>query len=224
MENMEIYRHLAATPEEAKKTIGAGRLKGFTDINPMYRIKRLTEMFGPCGIGWYVEIEKQWLEQTEGMTEVSAFCNLALYVKVDGEWSKPIYGTGGSKFVASEKMGLYMNDEAFKMAYTDALSCCCKMLGMCSDVYFAKDRTKYDLESDNQEKPEGKMTHATQRGPTINTEQAKALADLCIKYWGDGAQKRLQQITGCTSTREIQADIYDYVVESVKFAGEREAG
>ena len=45
---------------------------------------------------------------------------------------------------AKEKNGLRMSDEAFKMAYTDALSVCCKMLGFAADIYFEKDRTKYD--------------------------------------------------------------------------------
>ena len=56
MDNMKIYEQARKVPDEAKKSITAGRLKGFTDVNPMYRIKRLTEMFGPCGIGWWYEI------------------------------------------------------------------------------------------------------------------------------------------------------------------------
>ena len=53
---MELYIQLQKTPPEAQKRIAAGRLKGMTDINPMWRIKRLTEVFGPCGIGWWYEI------------------------------------------------------------------------------------------------------------------------------------------------------------------------
>ena len=56
MNNMELYELGREVPNEAKKTITAGRLKGFTDINPMWRIKALTEQFGPCGIGWWYEI------------------------------------------------------------------------------------------------------------------------------------------------------------------------
>ena len=50
LENMEIYDRLRDVPQNAQKQIGAGRLKGMTDINPMWRIARLTEMFGPVGI------------------------------------------------------------------------------------------------------------------------------------------------------------------------------
>ena len=51
MEDLELYEKFRVVPNEAKKTITAGRLKGKTDINPMWRIKALTEAFGPCGIG-----------------------------------------------------------------------------------------------------------------------------------------------------------------------------
>ena len=59
MKNLEIYDKFRAVPNEAKKEIGAGRLKGFTDIIPMWRIKMLTDQFGACGFGWYTEIVKE---------------------------------------------------------------------------------------------------------------------------------------------------------------------
>ena len=141
MDNLEYYNKLKVVPEEAKKTIQGGRLKGMTDINPMWRIKMLTETFGLCGIGWKYEVVSQRLEA--GANEIAAFVTINLFVKV-GEWSEPIPGLGGSSFVANEKNGLYVSDECFKMALTDALSVACKALGMGAEVYFAKDRTKYD--------------------------------------------------------------------------------
>ena len=62
MSNLTIYNKFREVPQEAKKEIGAGRLKGFTDINPMWRIKMLTEQFGVCGFGWYFDIVEQKLE------------------------------------------------------------------------------------------------------------------------------------------------------------------
>ena len=53
---MEIYDRIRGVPETAQKTIGGGRLKGMTDINPMWRIKTLTEVFGVAGFGWYYKI------------------------------------------------------------------------------------------------------------------------------------------------------------------------
>ena len=108
-DNMVIYEGHREPPKEALRTINAGRLKGFSDINPMWRIKALTEEFGPCGIGWYYTVDKQWLEECGD--ETVAFVNISLYVKVDGEWSKPIFGNGGSKLITMERNGAFVSDE-----------------------------------------------------------------------------------------------------------------
>lgn len=142
MDNLELYTKLSAVPAEAKREIKGGRLNGKTDINPMWRIKALTEQFGPCGIGWKYDITKQWLE-TGAKGEISAFCNILLYIKYKDQWSDGIPGTGGSAFVANEKNGPYTSDECYKMALTDALSVACKALGVAASVYWDKDPTKY---------------------------------------------------------------------------------
>lgn len=143
MGNLTLYEQVRQVPDQAKRTIQAGRLKGKTDINPMWRIKALTEQFGPCGIGWkYVITDKRLEAGANG--EISAFLDIGLYFKVNGEWSEAIPGTGGSAFVASERNGLYTSDECFKMALTDAISVACKALGFGADVYWDKDASKYD--------------------------------------------------------------------------------
>lgn len=143
MENLAIYNAVRSVPDSAKRQIGAGRLKGKTDINPMWRLKTLTEQFGPCGIGWKYVITDKRLEQGAN-GEVAAFLDIDLFVKVDGAWSEAIPGTGGSAFVAKEKNGPYTSDECFKMALTDAISVACKALGFGADVYWEADRSKYD--------------------------------------------------------------------------------
>jgi hypothetical protein len=140
---MEIYNAVRTVPENAKKPIYAGRLKGMTDINPMWRIQALTEQFGPVGIGWYYKTVRKWVE--EGADGVKcAFVDIELYIKHNNEWSMPIEGTGGNSFVAKEKSGLYTSDEAFKMALTDAISVACKALGFGADVYWQAGRSKYN--------------------------------------------------------------------------------
>ena len=159
-ENMKLYEMARALPPEAIKTITAGRLKGFSDVNPQARIKRLTEMFGPCGIGWWYDITDKRLVDEPKTGQTAAFVDIKLYY-VDPETgveSHGIPGTGGSTFLANERNGPYMSDEAFKMALTDAISVSAKALGVAADVYFQADRTKYTTQSDNnppQAKPNG---------------------------------------------------------------------
>lgn len=152
MDNMHLYELGREVPDNAKKPIAAGRLKGMTDINPMWRIKRLTEMFGACGIGWWYEITHKEIVHDDYTKQKAAFVDIKLYY-VDpetGHTSQGIFGTGGSSFVAQEKNGPYMSDECFKMALTDAISVAAKALGIGADVYFDKDRTKYNAEEDQQ--------------------------------------------------------------------------
>lgn len=141
-DNMRLWEAVRKPPKEALRKIEAGRLKGKTDINPQWRIKTLTEQFGPCGIGWKYTIISERLE-TGANDEVAAFVDIDLYVKMGGEWSEAIPGTGGSMFVSKEKDGLYTDDEALKKALTDAISVSCKALGVAADIYWEKDPTKY---------------------------------------------------------------------------------
>lgn len=145
MGNLDYYNKLKVVPQEALRQIQSGRLRGKHDINPMWRIKAMTEQFGVCGIGWKYVITKQWTE-TFG-SEVKAYCNIDLFIKVNGEWSDAIQGTGGSSEVSMESKGAYVSDECYKMALTDALSVAMKALGVAADVYFEAGKDIIDIDS-----------------------------------------------------------------------------
>ena len=185
--NLSVYNKVRKVPPTALKTIGAGRLKGMSDVNPMFRIKILTEIFGVCGFGWKYEVTRQWTE-TYG-NEIKGFCNINLYIKMDGEWSEPIFGTGGSSFVTMERNGAYVNDEVFKMALTDALSVAMKSLGVAADVYFAKDAdlgTKYAINEQqaNGQLPITPQTDANLEMVIANIKIANSIEEL-TKIWNE---------------------------------------
>lgn len=140
----ENYRKLAQPPPQALRRIEAGRIRGKTDINPQWRYEAMTEVYGLCGIGWKFEVTRRWTEPgPDG--QVFAFVDVNLYASTDGKWSEAIPGNGGSMLVEKEKAGLHANDEAFKMATTDALSTALKMIGVGADVYAGRwDGSKYD--------------------------------------------------------------------------------
>ena len=145
MDNLAIYNQVRSVPAEACKTIQGGRLNGFTDINPMWRLKILTETFGPCGFGWWYEVTDKRIEEDIITKQKSAFVDILLYVKWQSEVSRPIPGTGGASFVSNTRSGPYMSDECFKMALTDAISVAAKALGVGADIYFSADRSKYSI-------------------------------------------------------------------------------
>lgn len=152
-DNLKLYNAVRNVPKTAQKLIEAGRLKGKTDINPMWRIKVLTEQFGPCGVGWrYKTTGREFVAGANG--EIAVFVDIELRTAGPDGWSEPIPGSGGSMFVAKERNGLYTDDEAVKKATTDAISVACKALGVGADVYWDRDRTKYDS------KPTGEKSDA----------------------------------------------------------------
>jgi hypothetical protein len=178
IDNLSLYNKFREVPAEAKKKIEAGNLKGYSDINPVWRIKKLTEEFGPCGIGWYSEIVENWKEEGAN-DEVIYFVKLKLYIKYNGEWSMPIEGTGGSMLINAFSRGAKSNDEALKMAETDALSVACKKLGIGADVYFEKDRTKYDnVDTAKNTNSSKKVTSTKSTTTTTNNNNNASESDL----------------------------------------------
>lgn len=208
MDNLSLYNQLRVVPEEAKKPITAGRLKGMTDINPVWRIKALTEAFGPCGVGWWYTVDNKELVHDAATNQTAALVDITLYYvdPVSGHESKGIPGTGGASFVANEKNGPYMSDECYKMALTDALSVAAKSLGLAADVYFSRGcaDTKYgskgkkqtDGEEKNQQTPDDPQATAAQQKPTFQraniVNEPIGVCSLCNKPLyspGEGAKK-----------------------------------
>lgn len=188
--NLSIYNAVRKVPAEAQKPIQGGRLKGMTDINPMWRIKTLTEQFGPCGIGWHYNIIEKRIEEGANGEKI-AFIDIELFVVYDGAWSYPIVGTGGSSFVSKEKNGLYTSDECFKMALTDALSVACKALGIGADVYYEKDRDKYSTQA----------TQTTAKTDKKQDDDKKALSDNSL-----ASDKQLDFIYKLTKKKNYSAE------------------
>lgn len=138
MSNKMIWDKVNKPPDHALKEIAGGPLRGFTDINPMWRIEIMTDIFGVVGVGWYYEIvDKIIIDEKVGETKALQV-EIKLYYKhpTTDEWSASIPGVGGSKLVVKDKNGIHINDEALKMAVTDALGSAMKNLGVGADVYY----------------------------------------------------------------------------------------
>lgn len=151
--NLRLYNKYKSVPKNALKNFDNGTFKG-TDINTMWRIKCLTEEFGPCGIGWYYNPIRTWSENVAN-GEVLCFAEIKLYIRVDDKWSEGISATGGSKLVSfvKSRQEHKNSDEGYKMAITDALGVACKMLGFGADIYWDNDKSKYTGSDEHQEPP-----------------------------------------------------------------------
>jgi len=161
--NLRHYNALRRPDNSALKTITGGNLNGKTDINPQWRLEAMTRQFGPVGIGWGWRLVRVWMEKpSDASGVVLAFAEVAVWYRdpVTHDRSEDIPGIGGNEIVKVE--GGFVedpdnprekvrrafvckpNDEAYKMAVTDALSVAFKTIGVGGDIYAgAWDGSKY---------------------------------------------------------------------------------
>jgi hypothetical protein len=140
-DNLRHWRSLGTTdPAMTTKFKRSGGFEG-TATKPIWTEWLMTHHFGPCGIGWGTE--KPEFERVVAGDEVLVFCTLGLWYYDDGpprpgevkSSAGPVYGVGGDKVVIKQSNGLRANDEAYKAAYTDALSNAMKHIGVLSDIH-----------------------------------------------------------------------------------------
>jgi hypothetical protein len=180
MSNLDTWDKISRPPASALKKITGGRLNGKSDINPQWRMKAMTETFGPVGDGWKYTIDKLWTEEGSG-GERMAFALVSVYTRILDSWSDPVPGIGGSMMIAQEKSGLYNSDEAYKMCVTDALSVAFKAFGMAAEIYMGNwDGSKYKDDAPNP-KPETPQPEAPSSShailPILAKDQCSQLAD-----------------------------------------------
>lgn len=152
MDNMAIWGALSVT--DPKHTKGFKRAGGFsgTAVKPQWVIQRLTEYFGPVGIGWGMQQPTFQVVQGDNR-EVLVYCTVAAW---HGDERNIVWGVGGDKIVTHIKASEQYNrperwendDEAFKKAYTDALMNAFKFVGVAADVHMGRfDDSKYVREA-----------------------------------------------------------------------------
>ena len=143
-QHMDIWDALAKPPPNMLKKITGGRLNGMTDIKPQWRTQAMTEQFGPCSTGWGYNIVDIKNENIGDETVVTIIIDL-WYNHGGNAEDAHIPGLGSSKILEQESKGPHVNDEAYKMALTDALSVAMKALGVAAAIYLGQwDGGKYN--------------------------------------------------------------------------------
>lgn len=136
----DLWDRLGKTdPSHTKQFKRSGGFSG-TAIKPMWSYRRMTEEYGPCGEGWGVnEPSFQVVSGPEG--EVLVYCTVSIW---HGARDRTVFGVGGDKVVGKNKYGLSSDDEAFKKAFTDAVTNALKLIGVGADVHMGMfDDSKY---------------------------------------------------------------------------------
>ena len=143
--NTEIWDKLRRVPPEHLKAFTRGGGFRGTAIKPMWTFHKMTEQFGPCGTGWGVE-EPKFTIQPAG-NEILVYCVATVWYDQDRKAMEPyrkVIGVGGDKILTVNSSGPRTDDEAFKKAFTDAVTNALKMIGAGADIHMGLwDGNKY---------------------------------------------------------------------------------
>lgn len=143
--NRRFWDRLGKSDPRHTKPI-TGRGFDGTALKPMWQNMRMTEVFGPYGLGWGLT-EAPVFDTRVFNDSMLVYCTLGLwYVDPEtNERSCPVYGVGGDVVAGKRNNGkLFIDDEAYKKAYTDALGNAFKFVGVAADIHMGMfDDSKY---------------------------------------------------------------------------------
>ena len=142
MENMKIWKSVCVTDPAAVKPITGKQYKG-NSPKPYWVIQRATEFFGPCGIGWGVEVVNERFERFGDVESLHVARVLVWYVHDGKRGQIEQMGQTRSSYMSSQ--GKFIVDEdAPKKSVTDGMVKCLSMLGFAGDIFSGQwDDSKY---------------------------------------------------------------------------------
>lgn len=151
MDNMSVWAKVEKTdPKYTKQFSRGGGFKG-TATNATYLARKATEMFGPCGIGWGINVLNEEVftgapHVIEGQVvahDMIHKVHARLWYVLDGKRGE-VEQFGQTQIVGRNKNGFYTDEEAPKKSLTDAMSKCLSLLGFSADIHLGMyDDNKY---------------------------------------------------------------------------------
>lgn len=162
MDNMNLWNEVKTTDPAAVKKITGKPYQG-NSPKPYWLIQRATEVFGPCGKGWGVQVKAEsFYRMTE--SDVMHTAVVVVWYMRDGERCE-IEQMGQTKACYEKSAGGFMVDEdAGKKSVTDGMVKCLSMIGFAGDIFSGQwDDSKYVDWAAEQFKPKAPTLSEVQR-------------------------------------------------------------
>ena len=125
--NMNVWNSITESDPKYLKPVSFGARK-FMSIDPQYQIKKMTETFGPVGIGWGYDVEYDY-PSNENLILIVA--KVSIWITLPENKFGPIAGSRTFWTSAMKRPA----EDAGKMALTDALTKGLSHLGCDADVF-----------------------------------------------------------------------------------------
>lgn len=141
MDNMALWESVEKTDPAQTKQITGKPYKG-TSPKPYYLIRKATEIFGPCGIGWGFSIVSERVEDGAQGDKVH-IAHVRVWYVFEGTRGE-VEHVGQTMFAGKNKNGPFTDEDSPKKSVTDALVKALSMIGFAGDIFMGRyDDSKY---------------------------------------------------------------------------------
>ena len=175
--NLDLWREVFITDPAAVKPITGKSYKG-SSPKPYWIVEQATKHFGPCGIGWGVEVLSESYINCGPKDVIHSAVVKVWYVwnGVRGE----VQQVGGTKVAYETSTGKYMVDEdAAKKSVTDGMIKCLSMIGFAGDIFSGRwDDSKYVAEAAEHHQQQRQAEAAQHQQKQLEAEFNIALRDI----------------------------------------------
>lgn len=177
--NMDLWKSVFITDPSAVKPITGKAYKG-NSPKPYWLIEQATKVFGPCGLGWGVEVVEQGFQQC-GPSDLLHWATVRVWYVYQGQRGS-IEQMGGTKAAYTTNAGKYTSDEdAAKKSITDGMVKCLSMIGFTGDIFSGRwDDSKYVESAAEHHQQVGFEDQYKQALKSINNAQDK---QILINIW-----------------------------------------
>lgn len=207
-DNTKLWHSVYTTDPAAVKPITGKQYKG-NSPKPYWIIEQATKTFGPCGVGWGVQVVNERFERFSD-TESLHVALVRVWYMFDGKrgeieqmgQTRSSYVTSASKFIVDE--------DAPKKSVTDGMVKCLSMLGFAGDIFSGRwDDSGYVAWA--------KEETARKNAPTLDESQISEISALLD---GRDFAAFMQWVSKCVgqelkSLRDVPADAYTPIIKKL---------
>jgi len=209
--NKALWLRVCVTDPKAVKPITGKQYSG-NSPKPYWIVERLTDEFGPCGIGWGFSILSERFERFgEGKTaEALHIAVVRFWYMLDGKrgeieqmgQTRSSYITSSGKFIVDE--------DSPKKSVTDGMVKCLSMLGFAGDIFSGQwDDSRYVEWA-----AEESRKRAT---PTLSDQQVSEISALLDGRDFAGFMKWVSKCVGqeLHALKDVPADAYTPIINKL---------
>jgi hypothetical protein len=151
LNNLELWQSVEMTDPKHVKPI-TGKSYNGSSPSPYWLVKKATETFGPCGIGWGFTVIDERIEVGTEPSDRVSFARVRVWYEWKGKRGE-VEHVGGTTFSGRRKPkgdqlgALFSDEDAPKKSVTDALTKALSMIGFAGDIFSGRwDDSKYQAE------------------------------------------------------------------------------